>query len=189
MSSKNKGSSFERLICRQLSVWWSGNEETEDLFWRSSSSGGRATVRGRKGKTTTGHHGDITCTSEVGQPLTDLLVIEVKRGYNRATLFDLLDKSSGAAAQQYEKWIKQAEEGVKQAGAFSWLLIHKRDRRKTMVYFPASFGNLIKDREDGIVFSQEAENWIDCLTLQQFFGLVEPSLIRSFAEKHKKGIL
>ena len=41
---KEKGSSFERLVCKRMSMWLSKGER-DDLFWRSAMSGGRATVQ------------------------------------------------------------------------------------------------------------------------------------------------
>jgi len=40
---KAKGASFERDICRRLSLWVSAGKQ-EDVFWRSAMSGGRSTV-------------------------------------------------------------------------------------------------------------------------------------------------
>lgn len=43
-----KGAGFEREVCKALSRWVSGGK-AEDLFWRSSMSGGRATVARQRG--------------------------------------------------------------------------------------------------------------------------------------------
>ena len=75
---KAKGSSFERMICKALSLWVSRGEE-EDLFWRSAMSGGRATVsRKTTGRTLARQAGDITATAPEGHKLTDLFYIECK---------------------------------------------------------------------------------------------------------------
>ena len=74
---KAKGSAFERLVCKQLSLWVSQGLE-EDLFWRSAMSGGRATVGRRKGKDLRKHAGDISATSRAGHALTDTFFIECK---------------------------------------------------------------------------------------------------------------
>jgi len=50
VNAKQKGASFERTVCVDLSKWVS-NGDREDLFWRSAMSGGRATV-GRKNRGT-----------------------------------------------------------------------------------------------------------------------------------------
>jgi len=74
---KQKGSAFEREMCKKLSLWISDGK-SDDLFWRSAMSGGRATVRRKKGRTTASGHGDITAVTPYGNILTDHFVIECK---------------------------------------------------------------------------------------------------------------
>ena len=130
-----KGSSFEREVSKQLSLWWTDGER-DDVFWRTSISGGRATVRSRQGKKTFGQQGDIQATDPIGQPLIDVCTIELKRGYSTTTFAGLLDKPDSAVNEPFEKFITQAEEDHKKAGSLSWLLIVKRDRRKIMLAMP-----------------------------------------------------
>lgn len=75
--SKAKGSSFERQVCKDLSRWLSRGMR-EDLFWRSAMSGGRATVRMKRGGKAASQLGDITAIDTQGQRLTDRFVIECK---------------------------------------------------------------------------------------------------------------
>jgi hypothetical protein len=56
---KAKGSQFERDMCVVLSKWISDGK-SEDLFWRSALSGGRATIGQRKGKFHSSQVGDIS---------------------------------------------------------------------------------------------------------------------------------
>lgn len=131
----NKGFPFEREICKILSLWWTQDEDPprEDVFWRTAGSGGRATNRHKKGKTTKNADGDICATDPDGQPLIDLIHIEVKRGYNRATVADLLDASEHAKEQQYVQWINKAVKACEVSKVPFWVIIHKRDRRETMI--------------------------------------------------------
>lgn len=69
-----KGGRFERSVCQTLSLWIT-NGLREDVFWRSASSGGRFT---RKGKDVRAHAGDICATHPKGQVLLDLFVVECK---------------------------------------------------------------------------------------------------------------
>lgn len=131
----NKGANYERSICGQLSKWWTGGKD-DDVFWRASSSGGRAKFRGRKGRKTHGQHGDITATNPIGEPLIDLITIEIKRGYSAHTVADVLDCPSLAAVQKWEGWLEQVYESHEQAGSYSWMLITKRDRREPLCFFP-----------------------------------------------------
>lgn len=127
-----KGSQFERDVCRDLSLWWTEGER-DDVFWRSSNSGGRATVRGRKGKRTHGQAGDIAATDPIGGPLLRLLTIEAKRGYSSQTLADLVDRPRKAAQQTWESWIQQAHEAHVLSDSFSWMIVAQRDRRERIV--------------------------------------------------------
>jgi len=132
---KGKGSSFEREICKMLSKWWSGNESSS-IFWRTSNSGGRATIRSRKKQATFGQYGDVQATDPIGQPLIDLCTIELKRGYKGASIGDLIDTGPKAAVPIWEKFVIQAREDHIKAKSFAWLLITRRDRRQIMCYFP-----------------------------------------------------
>jgi len=87
MDSKNKGTAFERTIAKDLSLWWSSGER-EDLFWRTASSGGRATQREKEGKPTAGQDGDICATSPSSHPLMEKIIIECKR-YKSLNLWNI----------------------------------------------------------------------------------------------------
>lgn len=133
-----KGSAFEREFCKDLSLWWTYGER-EDVFWRSSNSGGRATVRASVGKTTAGQHGDVAAIDEIGIPFLQLVTIELKRGYSKNTIQDVFDKKSHAAQQQWEKFYEQTVRSGLNAGSKSWLMIHRRDQRDPLVFMPSSF--------------------------------------------------
>lgn len=173
MSKSGKGSKFEREICVKLSLWAS-NGVHEDWYWRTAGSGARATVRGRKGKTTTGHCGDICATCPEAKFLLDHFAIECKKGYSRHTIADLLDKPEGAAKQEYEKWFEQAELSRKHSGAKSWLLIVKRDRRDALVFtnFGASLRNgvMAEFRCCGMdfVYCWKLDDWLEEFTPEHF---------------------
>lgn len=73
---KKKGSEFERLICKKLSLWVSQGAN-DDLFWRSAMSGGRASVQYKKGIANR-QAGDITAVSPEGHEFTDWFYVECK---------------------------------------------------------------------------------------------------------------
>jgi len=133
MNAKGKGNKFERDICKQLSLWWT-NGENDAVFWRTASSGGRATQRGKKGKSTKNQHSDITANDPIGQSFVDLFVIECKKGYNKDSFADLFDCLSGSTPK-YLKWIEGLRKSCKNSDSHYWLLIVKRDRRDTMCCF------------------------------------------------------
>jgi len=136
-----KGSSFEREICVKLSKWWSkglGLEERDDIFWRSSQSGGRATQRRKSGKDTYGSQGDITAVDPIGTPLLKMFTIELKRGRSHGSPGDLLDASPSKTIRPFEAAINQAITAHKAAGSLGWMLICRRDHKVAMVYMSSS---------------------------------------------------
>ncbi len=135
---KNKGNSFERQVCKQLSLWWT-NGKSEDIFWRTASSGAMANIRSKRHKECFGQYGDIQAINPIGQPLIDLCTIELKRGYSKSTFADLMEPSTHANPNpcQYEKFCLQAYADYQRSDSMSWLLIVKRDRRKTIVLIPS----------------------------------------------------
>jgi hypothetical protein len=145
-----KGADFERDISRTLSLWWSHGER-DDIFWRTSMSGGRATVRRKAGKATAYQAGDITSTDPVGAPLIKATVIELKRGYARWCVLDLLDAKSPTKTV-LGGFLSQVEEELKQAGIRNFLLICKRDGRSPFVIMP----NMDYDTTDGLLFEGPA---------------------------------
>ncbi|MCL2347114.1 MAG: hypothetical protein FWC50_02515, partial [Planctomycetaceae bacterium] len=54
----------------------------DDLFWRSSSSGGRATQRTKQGKRTANSAGDIAAMDADAQELLKIFTFELKVGYS-----------------------------------------------------------------------------------------------------------
>lgn len=131
----HKGSAFERHLCTTLSLWWTEGKR-DDIFWRSSCSGGRATIRSRKNKKTSNQYGDITAIDSIGQPLLDLCIVEAKRGYKDSNIACMVDRPRNIKQQTFEAWIEQSVQAMENADSFAWLLIVKRDRRETMVYMP-----------------------------------------------------
>ena len=130
-----KGSSFEREICKRLSLWWTDDERT-DVFWRTSGSGARAKVGSKTGKNTFGQHGDVQATDPVGQPLIDLYNIELKRGYNTAIINDFIDSKK---KPELRVFIEQAITDCRLRDDESeWILLVKRDR-KDVVLFTSSY--------------------------------------------------
>jgi hypothetical protein len=89
MGSKSKGGNFERETAVALSLWWSKGER-DDIFWRSQNSGGRSTMRGKRGKSTEGQYGDIAATDPSGKPLLAHWCIECKTGYASSKKSEIL---------------------------------------------------------------------------------------------------
>lgn len=191
----SKGSSFEREICKQLSLWWTYGK-SNDVFWRTAGSGAMAKTRSKTGGKAFGQHGDVQATNPIGQKLIDVCSIELKRGYSKNTFTDVLDKSDNAAEQTFESFIYQAEEDSINARAYSWLLITKRNRRQALIFMPfvlrkelIKTGSSIRKGHPIFSFSmitqQKKVYKIFGMTLDKFLETVQPKHIKKL---HKKAI-
>lgn len=125
---KAKGASFEREVCTQLSLWLSVGAR-KDLFWRSAMSGGRATIRQKKGEKPVSQHGDISAVDPLGHLLTDHFYIECKN-YKDLNLTAFLLKQTGILQQFWEKTVLEAQKYAKKP-----LLICRQNMYPTFVLF------------------------------------------------------
>lgn len=128
---KQKGSAFERKVCKQLSLWVS-NGENEDLFWRSAMSGGRATVGQRKGKNHARHAGDISATSVEGHGLTDEWYVECK-AYKNLAIDSAMIKGTGPLIKFWDEAVLQAQQYGRKP-----MLIAKQNQVPVIVLVPIS---------------------------------------------------
>jgi len=132
-------------MCVTLSKWWTGGKR-DDVFWRSSNSGGRATVRWQSGKKTFGHAGDIAAVDPIGQPLLKCVTIELKRGYRKTTFADVFDRCYRHKATEFEQFIMQAERAAQHAGTPHWLLITRRDKREALVFLSIHLDHYLREK-------------------------------------------
>lgn len=139
-----KGSAYEREVCKQLGKWWSGGIR-DDIFWRTSGSGARATVRSAKGQKTSGQYGDICAIDESGKDFLKIFAVELKRGYSQENFLNMLDAPNKAKKQQWEIFYDQAFTAAYDGGARHWMLVWKRDKRKALVFI----SKLAADELDG----------------------------------------
>lgn len=165
----NKGPDLERDVCRLLSEWWCPGRS--DIFWRTHSSGARATTRQKAGKRTAGQYGDVAASDPIGAPLLRCLTFSIKSGYNRDTLHDLLDKPTGAATQEWEKWIAEIRKTAKAADSLYWAIIAKRDRREAIIVLPRAVKKSFELR-----FVLDFGPFL-AMTLENFLGQTTPGLI------------
>jgi hypothetical protein len=128
-TSKQKGASFEREICKKMSLWISGGER-EDCLWRSAMSGGRATVGRRAGKSHDHHAGDISATSPEGHRLTDAWFLECKF-YRDLDIKAALVEGRGKLAQFWREACEQATAHHKMP-----MLIAKQNQTRVLLLTP-----------------------------------------------------
>jgi len=191
-----KGSSYERKICKLLSVWWTEGER-DDVFWRTAGSGARATSRRKQGKHTFGQTGDVQATDPIGQPLIDLFSIELKKGYSKDTFMDVFDKKPHMAQQGFEKWFAQAREDYKDAGAKSYMIITERNQRASLVFikdkayrklieYGVDFGYPVMRTTTFITINKARDKKTEKIfgtTLDNFIASVDPAIIEILAEE------
>lgn len=131
MGKSQKGGQFERDISKQLSLWLTKGER-DDIFWRSSQSGGRATERSKKGKKTAGSYGDITALDPIGHRFLEIFCIELKRGYTKDTdAINFID-SKKAKPTLLQFWDQCVESRV-QSDSDECMVIFKRDGKMPCV--------------------------------------------------------
>lgn len=152
-----KGPQFERDFCTDLSLWWTDGER-DDVFWRTAGSGGRATSRSKRGKTTKNHYGDTLATDPIGQILLDTFLFELKRGYSNCSVQDIIDKKKNV---QYIKWIDKVWKTCKEAGTKSWVIVIRRNSRESVAIVPDN--SFVFDCDSGdtdkIYFSFNEKNY------------------------------
>jgi hypothetical protein len=119
-----KGQAFERKTCRQLSLWVSDGK-IDDMFWRTSISGGRATVRFAQGKATQAV-GDICAVRPEGFVFTDRYFAECK---HRKSL-DLHAFMFGKG-KLYAFWVQAVQQAIQHKRIP--LLIAKQNKVPTIV--------------------------------------------------------
>lgn len=135
-----KGADFERSISKRLSLWWTRGER-DDVFWRTSNSGGRATARRNSGKKTKNQEGDICAIDPAGQSLVDLVSIELKKGYNSWNIKEFLDSDSKEPTLL--KFFKQAQRESESKESKCWWLILRQDRRKILSVISHDFYKML----------------------------------------------
>jgi len=204
-NSKSKGSAFEREIAATLSKWWSKGER-DDIFYRSSSSGARATGRAKLNKATANSAGDLCYLDADGKPFIDYFAVEIKRGYPDFEIQRILDREDGTKLSLLEQWIQQAAKSQEDANAWSWMIIAKKNRSKTLVILPYvefcmmyDWTNIEPDEanihiEIGNILdvAYMAENPIEestsviCFLLDEFLEKTKPDAIRTLVETVQK---
>lgn len=181
-----KGSQFERDFSTKLSLWWT-NGENDSVFWRTSNSGGRATVRQQRGKFTYGQFGDITSIDPVGEPLVKYMIFELKRGYPKADITRLIDKPKKAKDEIYEEWIQKSIKNAQQSNCVTWCVVHKKDRREATITLPSAVAGVILDSYK-FGFIELVINKLNIIhfKLEDFFKYVSPDTIRKLLNEKNK---
>lgn len=172
-----KGADFERAICKELSLWWT--EGANDcVFWRTSGSGARATMRRKSGKETANQEGDICATDPIGQPLIDMVTIELKKGYNSWNIKELLDmKKKNKMLEQF--WSQCIREKTHRQCS-GWMLITRQDRKEKLIFFDEGFFRIWrKSHECDLNYIRISWNGqlIYCFHFEDFLSKTNPRVL------------
>lgn len=186
--SMRKGSVFERKMCKMLSLWWTRGKR-DDVFWRTSGSGARATTRSKQGKRTHGQYGDVQAVDSIGEPLTKLVVIELKCGYNKGSLADLVYRWDDEKPCLFEKFIRQAEkESAAREGRSNeeWILLVKQDYKEVILLTTQDiWESIVRLDTDywipGVLHFSRESNTIVAMTWKRFKKLVSRRRIIKWA--------
>jgi hypothetical protein len=180
MAKAQKGSQYERDVCRQLSLWWTQDDRkpNDSVFWRTSQSGGRATTRAKLGKKTINSYGDIGFIDPVGEPFISASLLELKRGYtSQIGVLDFLD--SNKAIPILQKWWDKGEKECELAGRKYTLIIFRRDRHRSCIFFDVSLFGKIQDwfgpfKYNTIAVKTPADSFV-VLELDRFLAWCNPN--------------
>lgn len=177
----SKGGTFEREVCKELSLWYSRGGD-DNVFYRTAGSGGRATARRRSGKRAENQAGDVGAVAEQGQSLIRLVHFEIKRGYNKVDLQDLLDRGPGRPGdpgRNWHDWIRKAEGEALETGASCFVLIVRRDQRRAVILGPGEV--LSAEGADHVALSHDGRRLV-AMRLSDFLRLTDPDEFETRAE-------
>ena len=140
-SPKNKGNSFERFMSKKLSLWLTDGQ-SDNVVWRTDTSGGRSTVKIKHEKmdsVVSANIGDLKRVSVLGEyPAVDLFfnrfMVELKCGYSNA--FEMYPPLSKIFETIIDKAIKDSFNANKRLA-----LIVKSDRKKILFISDYLFKN------------------------------------------------
>lgn len=140
---KSKGSEFERSIAKTLSLWIS-NDKQDDILWRSTTSGARATSRSKQGKQTVNSYGDLCVLDSRYSFLCEAACFELKKGYAGTGILDILDGSK--KEPDLIKFWNQCEKDRIAGNRKYSIVISKRDRKQTIITLSRILHNKILKR-------------------------------------------
>lgn len=169
-----KGAGFEIGISRILSSWVLeeslGKRCSIDIFWRSTSSGGKAAIERKAGRSSK-VDGDIMSVDQRGEFFTDSIFIECKN-YKSFDIFSSFMLKKGAIWEWWTKGCKQSDDANKLL-----VLIVKANNQPVYCLFPGSFQTELEDYFGHMII----DHWefytggksVVCCKLLEFLSWVE----------------
>lgn len=202
-----KGESFEREICKYLSLWWSDGKYA-DIFWRSR-------VRSTRKSLSAKHQlGDIKSDSPEGEGLMKVFSIELKTGYSVGKkgktvknvpwdLLDLIDYRKGSEDLEKKQIIRFWRQTVTDAEISKRipLLIFKRDFHvpvvcvhesliQTLEEYQGSFKNRYLTYNPDFYTDEHykanidgKDDWLVFFRAETFFSWLSPETVKVMREE------
>lgn len=189
-----KGGAYEREKCKDLSLWFSKpffDEPRDDIFWRTSASGARATIRMKKDIKTANSCGDVMALHRIGRKLTKICMFELKRGYSNKTkkcknkkckerisvpvssndgisILNLLDAPSTKRKKREPillRWVDKAIKEAKQHGREHPIIIFRRDRKVSCIVIMHHTYEMLQNNYRGFTMADGQSCWVSLFNL------------------------
>lgn len=174
---KNKGSSFEREIAKTLSLWISKGE-TDDIFWRSTTSGARATTRTKQGKQTANSYGDLSILDAAYSFVCKAVCFELKKGYSGTGILDILDGNK-KVPDLISFWNQCETDRIAGDRHYS-IVISKRDRKHTIITMSRLLYNKIIKKTGAGLYNRIIVDYqghkLVVIKFQDFLDKVDPDI-------------
>jgi len=204
----DKGGSFERDVCRVLSIWWTKGQ-ADDVIWRNR------TRRQTGARQAENQLGDICACKEAGILLTETISFECKSGYSakksptkktkekrsqvkekvKNIPWDLLDNIDGKADNSiiinFWNQTKQAADRVNKIP----VLIFKRDYHTPVICIDDSFLCKLEEHmwpQNNLEYLSKITLKIEGCPILHFFRMeafllsINPDIILQIREERKK---
>jgi len=123
-----------------------------------------------------------------GKPLLDLFVFELKNGYAKHTILNILDAANQKNEQQWEQWINKIDAEAYPTGKL-WVIVHKRKGRHPVVcmrkvhYNILTSSGCIEDSYPYAEFRIKGNCYFVCRS-DDFFLNLDPKFVKKLAESH-----
>lgn len=166
---------------------WLTDMRRDDLFWRSSQSGGRATFNVKRGKKhkSSAHAGDIVATHPLGHCLTERFLFECKF-YKELNVPAFVYNTGGTLSGQWDKTRKQA----RAHGKLPLMLVRENRRQDLLLITTAGLAHfedhLLEEHEASLLF---VVPWRDCFaySFDKFVETVDgPGYLAGYVPRRRK---
>ena len=184
-----KGGEFERNFSKLLSLWYTEGER-DDIFWRTSQSGGRATQRRKSQVSTANSAGDVGYLDDLGKPFVDCTLVELKRGYSdELDLLKIIDKPKNKRHTLLIWWAKAIDEAAQTGRDFVWLIIRRDFCEPAIVISNEMYYRVIKwngkPNPDTLILTlslTEEAGALKIMLLDSFLDWIDPEFFKVGAD-------